>query len=247
MKAIAERMHKIILHGKLKKYGPIYDIYASSPAQVVRALVLQIPAFAKDLEEGYYRVVLGKNVRKGLSYEPEDFGHRGAFLWDLGKESTIHLIPIVQGRKSGGGFGKAIIGAVIMVAAVVLSVPTGGTSLMAGAAATGAAAAATATGTVAATAATGLAATAFTVLGANITYGSIAVFGAALMFSGVSTLMGYNQKSNYSNRESPDQRASFFFNGPVNVSEQGSCIPLVYGRCRTGSVVASAGLTIEQI
>lgn len=235
---LAERMHKIVLHGKLRKHGPVYNILASSPAQVVRALVLQLPEFAKDLEEGYYRVVLGKSVRKGFSFEQEDFGERGSFLWDLGRESTIHLVPVVQGRKSGGGWGKAIIGAVIMTAAIVMAPPVGVTGTVMGAGTTTSIAWAS-TG--------GMSATAFSVLGANITYGSVAVFGAALMFSGVSTLLGYNQKSNYSSRESPDQRASFFFNGPVNVSEQGSSIPLVYGRCRTGSVVVSAGLTIEQI
>lgn len=242
MKLVAERMHKIILHGSLRKYGPVYNIYASSPAQVVRALVLQLPEFAKALEEGVFKVVLGKSVRKGLSYEEQDFGERGAFLWDLGRESTIHLIPVVQGRKSGGGgWGKAVIGAVIIAAAVVLSPTTGGGSLAMAASATVSATGAVSFGTVAAS---GMAAT---ILGTSITYGSVAVFGAALMFSGVSTLLGYNQTSNYSSRESPDQRASFFFNGPVNVSEQGSTIPLVYGKCRTGSVVISAGLTIEQI
>lgn len=242
MKLIAERMHKIVLHGSLRRHGPVYNIYASSPAQVIRALVLQLPEFAKDLEEGFFRVVLGRSVRKGLSYEPEDFGERGAFLWDLGKESTIHLIPVVQGRKSGGGgWGKAIIGAVIMTAAIVLAPSTGGGTLAMAASATVGSTGAISFGTMAAS---GMAAT---ILGTSITYGSVAVFGAALMFSGVSTLLGYNQTSNYSSRESPDQRASFFFNGPVNVSEQGSTIPLVYGRCRTGSVVASAGLTIEQI
>jgi len=39
-----------------------------------------------------------------------------------------------------------------------------------------------------------------------------------------------------------DQKTSFVFDGPVNVTEQGHPVPLVYGQVRTGSVVVSAGI-----
>lgn len=47
--------------------------------------------------------------------------------------------------------------------------------------------------------------------------------------------------------EKADQRASLIFNGPVNTVAQGGCIPLVYGECLTGSVVISAGVSVEEL
>lgn len=47
--------------------------------------------------------------------------------------------------------------------------------------------------------------------------------------------------------QSPDENASFIFNGPVNTNTQGTAIPLVYGRCMTGSVTISAGIYVEDM
>ena len=43
------------------------------------------------------------------------------------------------------------------------------------------------------------------------------------------------------------ERPSFIFDGPVNTVEQGGPVPLVYGRVRTGSVIISAGLSVERV
>jgi predicted phage tail protein len=37
---------------------------------------------------------------------------------------------------------------------------------------------------------------------------------------------------------------SYFFSGQVNVTAQGSAVPVVYGRCYVGSVVVSAGISV---
>lgn len=47
--------------------------------------------------------------------------------------------------------------------------------------------------------------------------------------------------------ESADSKASFLFSGPKNGSTQGVAIPRGYGRCRSGSIVVSAGLYAERI
>lgn len=44
-----------------------------------------------------------------------------------------------------------------------------------------------------------------------------------------------------------DEKPSFIYNGAVNVIEQGYAIPLVYGTHMTGSIVVSAGITVEDI
>lgn len=45
----------------------------------------------------------------------------------------------------------------------------------------------------------------------------------------------------------PEENPSFVFNGALNVQEQGYAVPLVYGIHMTGSVVVSAGISVEDI
>lgn len=86
------------------------------------------------------------------------------------------------------------------------------------------------------------------VFGAGIiTKGGLATFGTALALGGVSTMLAPSPSSNYSERETPDQRPSFLFNGPVNTSTQGLPVPLIYGRALVGSVVVSAGMSAEEL
>lgn len=42
-----------------------------------------------------------------------------------------------------------------------------------------------------------------------------------------------------------DDRRSYLFNGAVNVSAQGASVPLLYGEMYVGSVVGSAGISVE--
>lgn len=51
----------------------------------------------------------------------------------------------------------------------------------------------------------------------------------------------------YENTTRPDQKPSFAYNGPVNTSEQGLSIPLVYGQMRVGSIIVSAGIVSEEV
>jgi len=46
-------------------------------------------------------------------------------------------------------------------------------------------------------------------------------------------------------QDSPNNRASYSFNGPVNTSVQGNPVPLLYGRMIVGSAVISAGIYSE--
>jgi predicted phage tail protein len=68
-----------------------------------------------------------------------------------------------------------------------------------------------------------------------------------MVLQGVSSLLTPVPKAEYNNRETPDQRASFLFNGATNRSAEGTAVPLIYGRFRAGSVIASAGITVEQL
>lgn len=44
-----------------------------------------------------------------------------------------------------------------------------------------------------------------------------------------------------------NEKPSFIYNGPINVMEQGYPVPVVYGIHMTGSVVISAGVSVEEI
>ncbi|PWC73966.1 phage tail protein [Azospirillum sp. TSH64] len=131
--------------------------------------------------------------------------------------ADLHIIPVPAGAKNGGA-GKAIMGALVMVVAVAASIPSGGTSLALGAEVT------------------------IGGVGLSVTYGSVALFGASMMLSGISQMLSPTPKANL-----PDSKQSYLFSGPVNVTEQGGSVPLVYGRCWVGSTVISSGMDTEQV
>lgn len=91
------------------------------------------------------------------------------------------------------------------------------------------------------------AAAGYSLFGMTITQSSVYMFGAALILSGVSQLLAPVPKApDMMSREQADERASFIFNGAVNLSEQGGCIPICYGDFFVGSTIISAGIEIEE-
>lgn len=138
------------------------------------------------------------------------------------QDMELHVIPVPAGEKSTGG--KLIIGAVLIAASFAL--PGAGGVIVGGfAGPTGATAAAT-----------GIAGFA---QGLGIT---MALSGAAQILSPTPRV----SQGGYEARERPDERASFMLNGQVNTVEQGSTMPVIYGRqVRVGSKAGSAGLKIE--
>lgn len=72
--------------------------------------------------------------------------------------------------------------------------------------------------------------------------------GAGLIAGGlIQMTMKIPGVSNTAANESVDNKASFLFSGPRNQSSQGVAVPRGYGRCRSGSIVISAGLSAERI
>jgi len=77
---------------------------------------------------------------------------------------------------------------------------------------------------------------------------SLAKAGFFFVAAGTAVLLSQPpRQGSFDSVESPDARSSFVFNGPSNKSKQGAPVPLVYGRIRTGSVLVSAGITVEQL
>jgi len=100
-----------------------------------------------------------------------------------------------------------------------------------------------------------IAGAALIVVGAVLTiygFGAVGVpmmkLGAGLLISGaVMMLTPVPGTPEYNERESPDERQSFLFDGPVNTNEQGGAIPVPYGHVLIGSTVVSTSLDIEDI
>jgi predicted phage tail protein len=80
----------------------------------------------------------------------------------------------------------------------------------------------------------------------GLSYGQIAIFGLGLALSGMAEMKAPGTPK-MSALEPVERRASFIFNGPENLTEQGNPIPLCYGHVVTGSVVVSSGMRTERI
>jgi predicted phage tail protein len=64
--------------------------------------------------------------------------------------------------------------------------------------------------------------------------------GVSMLLGGISSLLFAPPKPQGSS-ERPENKPSYNFNGPINTTQQGNCVPICYGRLRVGSQVISAG------
>jgi len=111
---------RIIVHGYLRKLVPqVLDLAVDTVAEAVEALcVVTGRALQAVPGRGRHRVcVVGFPTREAI-YSP---------LSDDIEE--LHLVPAFAGAGSGGGMIQMVVGAVIIIAAVILSPYTGGASL----------------------------------------------------------------------------------------------------------------------
>jgi predicted phage tail protein len=68
--------------------------------------------------------------------------------------------------------------------------------------------------------------------------------GASMTIGGVMQMLSPQQQK-LSTGDSPENGASYNFNGPVNTQAQGNPVPLLYGRMIVGSAVISAGILAQ--
>lgn len=112
-------MVKVRFYGSLKQFGSQFELDCKDTAEVLRALCHQIKGFRQHLQQGFYKVRIGKEyldnryLDKGLFYKLKD-------------GMTVHFTPVLTGAKKAGVF-QAVLG-VVMVAAAFW---TGGASLAA--------------------------------------------------------------------------------------------------------------------
>lgn len=81
-----------------------------------------------------------------------------------------------------------------------------------------------------------------------ITGGLVFSMGLGLVLTGVmGMLTPVPQVPEYGKRETPEERPSFLFDGPVNTVAQGGPVPLIFGELIVGSTIVSTALDVEDI
>ena len=214
-------MKRIMLHGELgRQYGESWDLDVRTPAEAVFAINVNRPGFTRHLID---------SARDGVSYQillDDQELDPAALQHPFGPE-VFHLVPVLQGASADGrATTKVVIGAVIAIASVGIGMAAYG----GGAAAMGA---------VVTKGAIGAAMAESALLG--MSYGTIALMGASLMFGGISQLLAQTPKD----AMDANKAGSFAFTGPQNTTAQGGPIPVGYGELMVGSVVISAGIRVS--
>lgn len=233
-----EPIHTIKLYGLMrKKFGKEIKLSGHSAAATIRGFALQNPAFGEALVQGFFRVLRGEKLKSAIPYAENEIGA------EIGSQSQVfHLIPVAAGSKRGGLFG-VIAGVFIMAAAIICSPFSGGTSLAAGVAAGGemlGAAATAAAGTTIVGGGVGFSAAMATTAFMGISYGSIALFGLGLTLMGIAQMTAKAPSTSINEAEGNE---SAVISGPQNTAQQGTPVPLVYGRIMAGSTVIASNLT----
>lgn len=84
---------------------------------------------------------------------------------------------------------------------------------------------------------------------ASFLTGGMAMFlmsaGMGLAMAGVTEMLAPKPKKG--EKKDEEKSDSHYFSGAENTSDQGSPVPLIYGRIRTGAQAISASLTIDQL
>jgi len=76
--------------------------------------------------------------------------------------------------------------------------------------------------------------------------GAITNIGVSLVIGGVSQML-FSPQTQTQSAEREENKPSFIFNGAVNTTRQGNCVPICYGRMIVGSQVISAGLSVTEL
>jgi predicted phage tail protein len=74
-----------------------------------------------------------------------------------------------------------------------------------------------------------------------------AIFKGVLLLGALFLVSSALAPKDSSDKEDPDEKNSFLFDGAVNTTKQGGPVPLVYGYIRTGSVLIQGGIEIEDV
>lgn len=106
-------------YGSLKTFGQSFTLNVADTAEALRALFAQLPNLRQAVQQGFYKIRIGKDyldnryIEQGLFYQLKD-------------GMTLHFTPIVKGAKRAGVF-QTIAGAVLVAAGAALTYFSAGT------------------------------------------------------------------------------------------------------------------------
>ncbi len=204
-------LRKVKLYGQLAEFvgHKEFDVKVESVAQAVSFLIHNFAGLEAYMSPKYYQVKVGND-----EIGTDELGY------PVGQQD-IHFIPVISG--AGRGFGKILLGALLITGAVMAGGGFGALKMFGG------------EGLVFAGGKFGAA------------LGGMAMnLGIGLTIMGVSEMLFPLPEPQKFNSEE-DPQLSFNFSGVQNTSRAGTPVPIVYGEIITGSVVISAAIDTNQV
>jgi len=185
---------QITLYGPLaKEFGRDWTLSINSPAEAIRLIEANSPGFRNWIRNNLdkydrYKVIVDYYDGRQEHLDEDTFTLQR-------KVKRIRFVPIIVG--AGGGIGKIIAGAFLIIVGVFTMNP------------------------------------------------AIAGAGLAIMLGGIIEMISPRpKKKDQSVRE---DKTSYFFDGPVNTTQQGVPVALIYGRVLVGSHPISVKITVDQL
>ena len=215
-------MKVVKVYGALKKrLGGIgrFEFEAQNPAQAIKALCANFPGLEKWLIDSEQDGI-GYKVTVGKEEVGEDNLETLAMPWS--ENDVFKIVPVMTG--SGKGFGKILLGAALITAAIVFApaAAAGGGFLTAGAAGT-------------------------TKGAVGIATQIAGTIGISLVLGGISQMISPTPQNSLGQSKEAARLQNYNFSGITNTSQQGMPVPIAYGRVFCGSAVISSGLDVDQV
>lgn len=110
-------MKTLYLHGCAAEFGSSFELDARNPAEMVRALCVQLPGFQEMVEAGEWHVIRGP-------LDKQDGDDEERLLLSLSERAEVHLVPAIKGAGGGGGIVQVILGLVLVVVGYFTGQPT---------------------------------------------------------------------------------------------------------------------------
>ncbi|VVO80040.1 hypothetical protein PS870_01745 [Pseudomonas fluorescens] len=105
-------MTTILLYGQLRQFGRSFRLSVRTPAEAIKALCVQIPGFERFISNAKSRGLEFAVFRGKNNLEEKELCYEGA--------GDIRIAPVITGSKRAGLL-QTIVGAVMIVAGVVVS------------------------------------------------------------------------------------------------------------------------------
>ena len=200
---------KVKLYGQLAEFvgHKEFEVKVDNVSQAVSFLIHNFAGLEAYMSPKYYQVKVGND-----EIGADELGY------PVGQQD-IHFIPVISG--AGRGFGKILLGALLITGAVMAGGGFGALKVFGG---------------------EGLVFEGFKGLLGNVAMN----LGVGLTLMGVSEMLFPLPEPQKFNSEE-DPQLSFSFSGVQNTSRAGTPIPIVYGEIVTGSIVISAAIDTNQV